>query len=243
MKKALLAVSFGTTVRGADRSCIRPIEDTLQAVCPDRILYRAFTSRFIVKKLLDRGEHAQTLPQALERLASEGFEDVVIAPLFVIPGGEYERLCVAAKGCKIAGPLLHDEDDLRRIAGILTAIAAEENRPLLMLGHGADHAADSIYAGLRKHLPENVFLACMEGEHRLEALLPALEMLPEKRLTAMPLMLTAGIHARECLTSDAPASWKTLLERRGVDLRVRMQGLGALETIQQMFAEKLRKIL
>lgn len=243
MKKALIAVSFGTTLRDAEQSCIRPIEAALQAACPDRALHRALTSRFIVQKLRDRGEDAETFPQTLERLSAEGFDDIAVAPLFVIPGGEYDRLRQAAVGCRIAEPLLHSEDDLRRIAALLGGIAADEGRPLLMLGHGADHAADAIYAHLRKVLPGNVFLACMEGAHRLQPLLPALENLPGKRLTAMPLMLTAGVHARECLTADAPGSWKSMLEIRGFDLNVRMQGLGALETIQRMFAEKLLRIV
>jgi len=243
MKKALLSVSFGTTAREAYDSCIRPIENALQAACPDRELHRAFTSRMILQKLRKCGETAGTVSEALMHLHAGGFEDIAVAPLFVIPGGEYERLCADAKGCRIAEPLLHGKDDLHRIAALLAGIAADEGHPLLMLGHGTDHAADNVYAQLREILPGNVFLACMEGEHRLEPLLPELEALPEKQLTAMPLMLTAGIHARTCLTSDAHDSWKTLLESRGFDLRVRMQGMGSLETVQQMFAEKLQKIL
>ena len=243
MKKALLAVSFGTTVREAYESCIRPIEAALQDMCPDRKPYRAFTSRIIVQKLRTRGETAETVSEARAHLNAEGFENIAVAPLFIIPGGEYERLRIEAEGCKIAEPLLHGKDDLQRIAALLAGIAENAGRPLLMLGHGADHAADNIYAQLREVLPENVFLACMEGNHRLEPLLPELEALPERQLTTMPLMLTAGAHARACLTSDAPDSWKTLLESRGFDLRVRMQGLGSLETVQQMFAEKLQKIL
>lgn len=243
MKNALLAVSFGVTDPEVDRRCIRPIEAVLQAAFPDREVRRAFTSQVIVDRLRERGEPVPTVEEALARLEEDGFDSIAVAPLFMIPGGEYDRVCEAAGYLKIAGPLLDSDADQDRIARLLTAIAEEEKRPLLMMGHGTDHAADEIYERLRKHLPANVFLACLEGAYTLETALHSLEALPERTLTVMPLMLTTGHHARRHLTGDHPASWKSRLEARGFDVRVRMQGLGELETVQQMFAEKLLQIL
>lgn len=243
MKKAILAVSFGTTVAEADRLCIRPIEDALRAAYPEYEVRRAIQSRMIADRLERRGERTERLGEALDRLNAEGFGEIAVAPLFVIPGGEYDRACEAAAGLKIAGPLLSDSTDLEWMASLLADIAREEKRPLLAMGHGADHSGDSLYARLSKILPENVFLACMEGEHTLETALPALEALPERSLTVLPLMLVAGTHAREYLTDGHPDSWKTRLAARGFDVRIRMQGLGMLRAVQQRFVEKLAEVL
>ena len=129
------------------------------------------------------------------------------------------------------------------MAGLLGKLAAEEGRPLLMMGHGTEHAADETYARLRKQLPENVYLACVEGEHSLEKQLPALERLSVKEIALMPLMLVAGDHARNDMAGDDRDSWKSILTRRGFDVRVRMQGLGALPEVQARFVEKARKIV
>lgn len=52
MRKALLAVSFGTSVPGADAAIIS-VENALKEACPDRDLSRAYTSRIICRKLRD----------------------------------------------------------------------------------------------------------------------------------------------------------------------------------------------
>lgn len=243
MKKAILAVSFGTSYAEAEAGCIRPVEDALRAAFPGYDVHRAFTSRMIVRKLRRQGTVIESEEEALDRLSAEGYDEIIVVPTHIIPGGEYEKVCTAAKGFRLSAPLLNEEADLDWIADVLEAVAAEEGRPLLMMGHGTDHDADEIYAHLRKRLPENVFLACAEGELTLDTLLPKLDSLSAKQLTLMPLMLVAGAHARSGLAGDGADSWKSILESRGFGIRVRMQGLGALAQVQQRFVEKARRAM
>ena len=241
MNKALLVVSFGTSYDQARESCIAPVERALAAAFPERRFARAFTSRFIARKLRGRGEDILNEAEALEMLRGEGCDDILVAPTHLIPGAEYEKLLAAAAGCKIARPLLDTEEDLVRMAALLGDIARQEGRPLVMMGHGTDHAADGVYLRLREKLPGGVFLACVEGSHSLEEILPALDRLPERKLAIMPLMLVAGDHAHNDLAGDGPDSWKSILEARGFDVHPRLQGLGALEGIQELFVEKAEK--
>ena len=83
----------------------------------------------------------------------------------------------------------------------------------------------------------------MEGEHSLEKLLPELTKLPEKKITLMPLMLVAGDHANNDMAGDEEDSWKSILEAKSFETRIRMQGLGSLEEVQQRFVEKARKTI
>lgn len=238
MKRALIAASFGTSHKDADRTCIRPIEDALRAAHPGCEVRRAITSRRLLRRLRAQGMEVEDPAEAIARLEAEGFDEIALAALQVIPGGEYEKVCEAAGGRPVSEPLLAGDADLGWMAALLGTVAEQDGQPLVVMGHGSDHAGGEIYARLRSRLPENVFLACMEGELRLESILPQLKKLPGRSVTLTPLMLTAGAHAREYLAGDGEDSWKVILESRGFGVRLRMQGLGALPEVQARFALK-----
>ena len=243
MKQAILAVSFGTSYPEAEQSCILPVEAALAKAFPSHDVRRAYSSRIIMRKLRERGEAIESEAEALERLRREDYGEIAVVPTHFLHGIEYELVKDAAGGLRVSEPLLETQADLSWMADLLGKIAAEEGRPLLMMGHGTEHAADETYARLRELLPENVYLACVEGEHSLEEQLPELERLPVKDLALMPLMLVAGDHARNDMAGDDEDSWKSILTRRGFDVRVRVQGLGALQEVQTRFVEKARKII
>ena len=242
MKKAILAVSFGTTHMDAEASCIRPVEDALRAAFPDREVRRGWTSRIIVKRLRARGIEVDNEADALAKLRGEGFGDIAVASTHVIPGQEYDRLLAAAEPLKVSEPLLASDDDLRWMADLLDGIADKEGRTLLVMGHGTEHRANAAYARLRGMLSDRVKLACVEGELSLDGIMDDLEAVPGKRLTLMPLMLVAGDHAKNDLAGDDD-SWKTRLEAAGFDIGLRLQGLGALPEVQQRIVQKVRAII
>lgn len=238
MKKAVGIVSFGTSYREAELSCIRPVEQTIAQAFPDRDAFRAFTSRIIARSIKRRGEDVENEQELLERLNAEGYEDILLVTTHIIPGFEYEKLTRLAAGCRLSQPLIACADDEEWVAQLLEEIAAEEGHTLLVMGHGTEHAADEIYARIQKRLSGNVFVGCAEGERTLEAILPELERLESKQVVLMPMMLVAGDHARNDLAGDDADSWKSVLTARGFDVRVRMQGLGALKKVQQRYVEK-----
>lgn len=243
MKKAIGIVSFGTSYKDAELFCICPIEKAIAEAFPDREARRAFTSRIIARKMKNCGEQIENEVEMLERLKAEGYEDIVLVPTHVIPGFEYEKLRKAAEGVKVSEPLILNEEDEQWMAELLEGIAAEEGRTLLVMGHGTDHAADGTYARIQKKLSGNVYVACVEGERTLETIIPKLESMEKKEVALMPLMLVAGDHARNDLAGDDEDSWKSILTAKGFDVRVRMQGLGALETVQRRYVEKARKAI
>ena len=93
MKKALLVISFGTSYHDTCEKNIVACERDLAASCPDRTLFRAFTSGMIIRKLKQRDNlHIDTPLQALQQLAEQGYQDVAIQPLPIINGHEYEPI-------------------------------------------------------------------------------------------------------------------------------------------------------
>jgi hypothetical protein len=92
MKKALLVVSFGTSYHDTCEKNIVACERELAASCPDRTLFRAFTSGMIIRKLKQRDNPHRYPLQALQKLAEQGYQDVAIQSLHIINGDEYEKI-------------------------------------------------------------------------------------------------------------------------------------------------------
>jgi len=148
----------------------------------------------------------------------------------------------ASRGLRVSRPLLDEPEDFEAIAALYSGIAHDAGRKLLLMGHGNETKGDACYGRLAKALPENVRLACRTGKMRLDGILNGLDA-QQDRILLMPLMLTAGNHARRDMAGNAPDSWKSILESRGFDVQVRLEGMGSIPGIQKMFADKARKAI
>ena len=72
-KKAILAVSFGTSYEDTRKKTIKAIEHTLEHHFPDHKMYRAWTSRMILKKIKIRdGIHIDSVPEAMAHMKADG---------------------------------------------------------------------------------------------------------------------------------------------------------------------------
>ena len=238
MKKALLVASVGTTIPEADQNCIRPIEIALEKAFAEHRVFRAFTSRIICRRLSEQGVGIDSPEAAITRMTSEGYDDITVLPTHLLPGTEYDRLCAACSGHRILRPLLWDENSLDWMVNLITDIYSNEQKPILLAGHGSDSIANSIYSRLSSKLPENIFLACLKGECSLDSLFPALDTLPGKEILLMPLMIVAGMHVRNDLFEGSD-SWKEILEHRGLHVHTFSNGLGSLPSIQQRFIDQV----
>ena len=243
MKQAMLAVSFGTTHADAEAACIRPVETALAAAFPDWTVFRAWTSRIIVRRLRERGIEVESDAEALARLQSEDWTRIAVVSTHIIPGQEYDRLKAAVAPIKVSEPLLANDGDLRWMAGLLDGIAAQVDGTLLVMGHGTEHRANETYARLRDMLTGRVRLACVEGELGLNGILDNLDRLSDSHLTLMPLMLVAGDHAKNDLAGNDGDSWKSILMARGFDVGLKLEGLGSMPEVRQRIVEKARAII
>ncbi|MCI8527408.1 MAG: sirohydrochlorin cobaltochelatase, partial [Oscillospiraceae bacterium] len=128
-KQALLAVSFGTSHLDTLEKNIAAIEGELAAAFPARTVRRAFTSGMILRKLARRdGLVIDDVPAALEKLAAEGYADVLMQPTHVINGEEYDKLRAQAAPfggrfarLRFGAPLLTRAEDYQRCADALFA--------------------------------------------------------------------------------------------------------------------------
>lgn len=249
-EQALVVVSFGTSVPEA-RSSISAVEEALAAAAPGYAFVRAFTSPTIRRILKSRGEDVPSLTEALERLAAAKVRQVIIQPTHLLYGYEYDKLKAEADALAdrferlTAGrPLLADNRDIQRFAYHLSQNhPAETERVTVLMGHGTAHFANAAYPALQTALSflgrSDICIGTVEGWPGLDDVLRQLEPGGARRIDLFPLMLVAGDHAR----NDMAAEWKSRLEEAGHMVSCSFTGLGELPWVQEMYRERLEKLL
>ena len=238
MKKAILTVHCVNGYSEEAEKCIAPIRRALGNAFPDCVCYDAYLSTGRTR-ISGRGNREGAFCAGmLESLEKDGCGQICISPLLLVPGIYYNAVREIAPNCPVSRPLLDDDGDFERIADIYDEIARKEGRDVLLMGHGSTGMGDEIYARLSDRLGAHVHLACARGIMSLEEVLPYIE---TGRLLLMPLMLTAGSHARREMDGDGPQSWKNILMNRGFDVDVRLEGMGSMPAVQEMFVRKARK--
>lgn len=265
--KGLLVVSFGTTHKDTCEETIGAIEEHLAKAMPARSLYRAWTSRFIIKKLRERdGIEIDTVEEALEHMSAEGIEDVLIVPTHMLAGAEYDKVEAAVKSLPEADrperiatsrPLLDGDGDLKRLseviagellsAGDLQPDAGDPCTALVLMGHGSADKAEvnEIYVRLEKEFHKaghtNVFVGTVEGEPGIDTLIDKVRSIdPLERVLLAPLMIVAGDHAVRDMAGEDPDSWNNqIAEAIGPAAEVIpiLRGLGSYAGIRDMFVE------
>ena len=251
-KKAILAVSFGTSHNDTRKITIDAIEQDMQAAFPDYALYRAWTSKMIIKKVNARdGVHICNVKEAMEKMLQDGITDVLVQPTHVINGIENDLMKEDAlafqeqfHSISFGDPLLTSEQDN---LAVIDAITSEfktltKDEVLVLMGHGTTHYANAIYAALDYTFKDkgysNIFLGTVEAYPTMESLLKMVHAYQPKKVVLAPFMIVAGDHAK----SDEPDSWYSQFKAAGYDVEPVLKGLGEYTGIRKLFIEHLKTI-
>lgn len=251
-KKALLVISFGTSYEDTLKKTIEACEQKLAAAFPGYSLKRAFTSHMIIRKLKRiKGIDVDTPAMAVERLILDKYDEVLIQPLHIIPGEEYNVKVLESilpfknKFSKFAvgKPLIYSIDDYDMVLDALVGQMPEmkEKEILILMGHGSDHPANSTYSCLQakaddRNLPLRI--ACVEGYPELDRVQSELKTRDITGVHLMPLMLVAGDHAQNDMAGDDEDSWNQILLKEGLEVQCHLRGLGENPMIQDAFVKK-----
>lgn len=250
MDKGIIVTSFGTTYEETRIKCIESIENRIRDEFKDYKVVRAFTSRKVINKIKKRDNYAVDTPtEALEKLFKEGIRDIYIQPLLIIEGLEYEKILREARDfirendCNISvgKPLLSQEDDYSRVISELKL-----EGPTVLMGHGSEHKTDISYEKLESKFRRDngdVFIGTVEGRKTLGDIIGELGEREIRDIKLRPFMLVAGDHVLNDMASDEEDSWKSVLERNGYQVDVKIQGLGEIEGIQDIFVDHLKEVL
>lgn len=255
-KKAILAVSFGTSHEDTRRVTLDAIEQDMQQAFPDYPLYRAWTSKMIIKKVNERDRaHVLTVKEAMEQMLQDGITDVLVQPTHVINGIENELMKEDALAYRDAfhsisfgDPLLTSEEDS---AAVIETIAEEfpdlkENEALVLMGHGTTHFSNAIYAALDYTFKDkgypNIFLGTVEAYPSMESLMKMLKVFRPSKVILAPFMIVAGDHAKNDMAGDDPKSWYSQFRAEGYEVETVVKGLGEYSGIRKLLVEHLIKL-
>lgn len=247
-KAALLMVHFGTTHDDTRALTIDTLNAKAREAFPTLEMREAYTSRIIMRRLRARGVEKPSPLEALLKLRSEGYTHILVQSTNIIEGVEMESLrkdvaSVAPffKDIRVGNPLLYSVEDATAVVDILTAQPGKGS--VVLVGHGTYTPSTATYALIDHLLKARGFthfhVGTIEGYPTFDTVLAQLKASKEKQVTLVPFMFVAGDHAK----NDIAIDWKEALEKQGFKVNVRMEGLGQLPAIQQLFIDHARFML
>lgn len=230
---------------------------------PSMPVLLAFTSRLIIKRLQEReGIAIPNIEEGLGKLTGQGCKQVVVQSLQIVPGGEFHRLLSISREYErgeadpekrlkitIGLPLLSGLEDCRRVSKNLPDLwndIESKKEAVLLAGHGTGHPADAIYSQMAQVLKKDygqVLLGTIEGFLDLLEMIDELKATGVQKVRLRPFLLVAGGHAENDISGPAPDSWKSTLERAGIEVDFHLSALGEIEGIVQILKEHSLKAL
>lgn len=249
-KKAILVISFGTSYHETRTKNIEAIERDIREAFPDHEFRRAFTSPTIIKIMRERdGLPAEHVEQALERLCSEGFTEVVAQPTHVIRGFEYDRVMEVIRKFQgrfealVCGePLLTDMEDYRELVRILGREFAQyrgAKTDIVLMGHGTEHVANFSYERLQRAFLDvgldDFLVGTVEASPTLQNMVKLVEERGSERVVLAPLMVVAGDHASNDMAGDGEDSWRSRFAAMGYQVECVMKGMGEYADIRRLY--------
>ncbi|MCY6370726.1 sirohydrochlorin cobaltochelatase [Clostridium ganghwense] len=255
-KKAILVVSFGTSYADTRKVTLDAVEKNIAETFKDYEVKKAYTSSIIRKKLKERdGISVDSPEEALNKLKQEGFGEVIVQPLHIIPGIEYDEIKEMVEkfekdkafGKLVLGrPILYRTSDYKAAIDGLKGQLPKMNQQqaVVLMGHGTSHPANSSYALFDYMLKEeglkNVYVGTVEGTPELDNVIRRLKEDNIKEVTLMPFMVVAGDHANNDMAGDEDDSWKILLKKEGFKVNTYLHGLGENKKIQSIYVQHVK---
>ena len=211
-KKGILLAAFGSSYPEA-RPAFENIEQMTKQAFPDIPVRWAYTSGMVRRALAEKGEHYDSVPMALARMAEDGFTHVAVQSLHTIAGVEFHQLRSVVDGFQnmdgvftrvsLGSPLLGTPDEMRRIRDVLLENLPEERKPdeaVIWVGHGTYHPSNAFYQALAYKLrqkDENVFVAtlgCLGGSPSFEDVKKEIVGKEIQKAYIAPFMSIVGAH-------------------------------------------------
>lgn len=246
---SLLMVHFGTTYDDTRQKTINAINEKARKEFPDMIVREAYTSHIVMNRLAKQGIRKDTPTEALLRLRSEGVRTVKVQPSYVIDGIEMDRLRKEIEQVRpffdsiwVSTPLLYSVEDAETVCEILVNRHPADNKKrehVLFIGHGTEGPATALYSQLdymlRANGHVNYHVATIEGYPTQATALNQIKSMKGRKVTLVPLLFVAGDHAN----NDISVEWKEALEKEGLSVDVKLEGLGEVPEIQDLYIKKI----
>lgn len=255
--KAILVVSFGTSYEETMKKTIEAIENDIKKYFPEYEVKRAFTSQMIINKLkAENNITIDTVEEALQKLYNEDYKTIICQPTHIINGIEFECIIENINKFKskfdkilIGTPLLTTTKDYIEVAQAIQNELKniENNKAVILMGHGTEHFSNSAYPALDYIIKEkgykNFFVGTVEGYPDIDTVIELVKENNFKDVILTPLMIVAGDHAINDMASNKENSWKTKFISNGFNVEIVLKGLGEYSSIRNIFIEHINSTI
>ncbi|MGL5615164.1 MAG: sirohydrochlorin cobaltochelatase [Sarcina sp.] len=262
MKKAILVVSFGTSDLDAITNSIAVIEDEIRDKFQGYNVIRAFTAHRIIKKIEEKtGEKILTPEEALVYLKKENYSEIIIQPLHLIAGEEYDYIKKVFNNNKdnfekilLGRPIFFyggadntPNDYIEFINAIEDEILKDQDKTIILFGHGTAHPSNAAYGCLQNILSykgyDNILITTVEAYPRVDDLINILKKRNISKVKVVPLLLVAGHHAKKDMAGVQEGSLKSDLEKVGIEVEISLKGLGEYERFRELYLLRVQDVI
>ncbi len=257
-KTGILLVTFGTSNAEA-REAFRTIERQAEKRFENVEIRWAYTSHMIRNILEREGTHVNSPVSALAKMHDDGFTHVAVQSLHVIAGEEYNQLKDTVQAFRrgpfgfeklpLGKPLLASYEDVKEVCEAMLENVPEkrnEDEAVILMGHGTHHQAGLSYlavASVLNHMDNKAFLGTVEGHPTLDGVIKHCEAAGVKNAWLMPFMSVAGDHARNDMAGESDDSWKSVLEKNGIECNTVLTGMGEYDNVVKVWLHHLAEAL
>ncbi|SHE31702.1 sirohydrochlorin cobaltochelatase [Alkalibacter saccharofermentans] len=253
-KKALLIVSVGTSCKKTNEKNLDSIEKAITDNWSNVIVRRAFTSRTSISKAENK-DAAHTTAEALSKLMAEDYKEIIIQPIQVIEGLEFEKIICSAmdfkgrfKKISIGRPLLSSRlDFIELIAALDNEYGLKDGKHTIFIGHGSAHRGNQAYRDLKVIFNnegfEDVHIETLKRNSGFDSLLMNLKEKKIDDVRLLPLMISAGKHILEDIYGSSDESLKSVLESNGFSVEGSVKGLGEIDGIIKIFIRHVKEAM
>jgi sirohydrochlorin cobaltochelatase len=258
VSSAIVLAAFGSRHKNAKAS-LAHITERVKAAYPDIPVRVAYTSKTIRGHMKKAGEAVDSVSAALDKLLAEGVTRVAIQSLHLIPGTEFHELLGLAnehmlrkdgfRRVEVGFPLVAGEAGVEEVADAVLAIAERgkgENDAVLFMGHGTKHDGNVYYEALHRAFQKrnpSVHMGAMEAEPGIDAIIDRFRRNGVKRAHLLPFLFGAGWHAARDMVGDQETSWKTRLEKAGIECEPVLKGAGEYDRLVDIWLAHLHDAL
>lgn len=217
-----------------------------------------YTSAGVRRKVAAQGCHLDDPQEAMSRLREQGVTRLAVLPLHLSDGMEYSELREmteeAGRGAggferiALGVPLLVSGDDCRRaLAAVMaeTAAAGRADAAAILVAHGSRQAAETFQkaATLFREVDRNLFLGAILCPPQADEVIAACRESGVRKAWLLPCMVVAGFSAKEDIAGAGAGTWKSMLERGGIECVPFIKGLGEFEGVVGVWAEQVGRLL
>lgn len=245
MKQAIIAVSFGTRHIEQKRKYIDPCFKAIRAAYPEWIVFESFSSNYLRKRIKEEGVSILGPEEILSALKRGGVERVIIQPLYMMAGREYNKLIRLKLAYSpfmhitIGKPLLSESQDYEDMADAIAAKYYGTSMQLLLLGVGSGNEANKqcllLQEAVSKHLPGTLVIPVEKGNHINKLPLKC------KQLLVVPLMMGTGSCVIRDFLEEEESVWRKNLEACGCKVQVETERLVEFAPLKEIFVRHIKE--